>query len=129
MQQILVGRKPEIEILNKALHSPDPEMVALIGRRRVGKTYLIRQTFAGKIDFELTGEYKSGMRRQLQNFADRLTLHSKPLLPIQAPNNWHEAFNMLVMWLEASPKPEKRILFFSQRAAHRRISTTLSSAF
>ena len=114
MQQVLVGRKPEIEILHKALNSPEPEMVALIGRRRVGKTFLIRQALAGKIDFELTGEQNSGKHQQLQNFADRLTLHSKPLLPFQRPGNWHEAFNMLAMWLEADKKPQKRVLFFDE---------------
>ena len=114
MQQILVGRKLEIDILNKALHSPEPEMVALIGRRRVGKTFLVRQTLAGKIDFELTGEQDTGMRQQLQNFADRLTLHTKSLVPFQRPNNWHEAFNALITWFEADKKPQKRVLFFDE---------------
>ncbi|MFM8371610.1 MAG: ATP-binding protein, partial [Bacteroidota bacterium] len=68
MKQIIVGRKSEIEVLNKALNSNESEMVALIGRRRVGKTFLVRQALYGKIDFELTGEQRTGMRQQLQNF-------------------------------------------------------------
>lgn len=114
MDQILIGRKPEIEILNKAYQSPESEMVALVGRRRVGKTFLIRQALAGQIVFELTGEQKTGMRQQLQNFADRLTLHAKPQVPFQRPGNWHEAFKMLVLWLEANKQPQKRVLFFDE---------------
>ena len=38
----MIGRKKEIDILRKAYHSNKPELVAVIGRRRVGKTYLIR---------------------------------------------------------------------------------------
>lgn len=114
MQQVLVGRKLEFEVLNKALNSPEPEMVALIGRRRVGKTFLVQQTLAGKIDFELTGEQNTKMRQQLQNFADRLTLHNKPKIPFQRPNNWHEAFNMLITWFDADKKPQKRVLFFDE---------------
>jgi uncharacterized protein len=114
MQQILVGRTAEIDILNKALQSNEPEMVALIGRRRVGKTFLVRQALAGKIDFELTGEQNTSLRQQLQNFADRLTFHTKPLIPFQRPGNWHEAFAMLVTWLEADKKPQKRVLFLDE---------------
>jgi uncharacterized protein len=114
MQQILVGRTAEIDILNKALQSNEPEMVALIGRRRVGKTFLVRQALAGKIDFELTGEQNTSLRQQLKNFADRLTFHTKPLIPFQRPGNWHEAFAMLVTWLEADKKPQKRVLFLDE---------------
>ena len=51
----LIGRKNEQEILLKALNSSEPEMVAIIGRRRVGKTFLIRTVYDNRIDFELTG--------------------------------------------------------------------------
>ena len=114
MKQILVGRKSEIEVLNKALNSNESEMVALIGRRRVGKTFLVRQALYGKIDFELTGEQRTGMRQQLQNFADRLTIHAKPAVPFQRPGNWHEAFKMLVLWLEATSQSRRSVLFFDE---------------
>jgi uncharacterized protein len=114
MEQPLVGRKEELVILNKALQSGEPEMVAVIGRRRVGKTFLIRQAYAGRIDFEMTGTQNETSRKQLQNFADRLTLYAKPLFPFQRPANWQQAFQMLVTWLEATPKTEKRVLFFDE---------------
>jgi uncharacterized protein len=51
----LIGRKKEQDVLLKALNSNEPEMVAVIGRRRVGKTFLIRSVYEDRIDFELTG--------------------------------------------------------------------------
>ena len=50
MVQTMIGRKEEWDILNRAFHSQEPEMVAVIGRRRVGKTFLIRKVYEGKID-------------------------------------------------------------------------------
>ncbi|MEM6397661.1 MAG: ATP-binding protein [Bacteroidota bacterium] len=41
----LVGRKPEIETLNRLYQSEKSEFVAIYGRRRVGKTFLINQLY------------------------------------------------------------------------------------
>ncbi len=114
MEEIMIGRKEEVQILNKALQSKDPEMVAVIGRRRVGKTFLVKQVYKGKIDFDLTGIQNGSSRQQLQNFAERLTIFAKPLFPFQRPTNWFQAFQMLVTWLESTPKTEKRVVFFDE---------------
>jgi uncharacterized protein len=69
MSPILVGRQEEQAILRKSLHSNEAEMVAVFGRRRVGKTFLIKQTFGEAIVFELTGLQNTNNDGQLQNFA------------------------------------------------------------
>jgi AAA+ ATPase superfamily predicted ATPase len=104
MQQVFIGRKEELKILDKALQSEEPEMVAVIGRRRVGKTFMIREACKQSIDFELTGVQNGTSRQQLQNFADRLTFHAKPLFPFQRPSNWFQAFQ-----LPCSGKPPRPI--------------------
>jgi uncharacterized protein len=114
MKQSMTGRKEELAILKKALLSDEPEMVAVLGRRRVGKTYLIRHAYADRIDFDLTGIQKGTTRQQLQNFAERLTMYAKPLFPFQRPANWFQAFQMLVTWLESTPKEEKRVIFLDE---------------
>jgi hypothetical protein len=53
LEGLLIGRKRPIAELEEALASPKPELVALVGRRRVGKTYLVKQVYGQKIDFEL----------------------------------------------------------------------------
>jgi AAA+ ATPase superfamily predicted ATPase len=53
----LIGREVEKGILREALDSPSPELLALFGRRRVGKTFLVRQYYAGNLAFEFTGTF------------------------------------------------------------------------
>jgi len=68
MKKTLIGRKEEIATLEEAFLSDKPELIALIGRRRVGKTYLVKQTYNQQIDFELTGLQHAKKSEQLQNF-------------------------------------------------------------
>ena len=50
-----IGRQQEQHTLLRAFHSDEPEMVAVFGRRRVGKTFLVRTVFSEQIDFEVIG--------------------------------------------------------------------------
>ena len=95
MSPILTGRKEEQEILLTALASGEAEMVAVFGRRRVGKTYLIRQTFQQHIAFEVTGLQNSNNAGQLQNFSIQLTAFFKSPVSLKIPGDWMEAFSML----------------------------------
>lgn len=45
MSEIIIGRKAEQEILRRRIESESPELIAIYGRRRIGKTYLVRQYF------------------------------------------------------------------------------------
>lgn len=110
----LIGREPEIAVLQKAFQSDEPELVAVIGRRRVGKTFLVRTCYAGKIDFEMTGIKGGKTADQLQHFTSRLNHHVQPMLPFQQPHNWQAAFDMLVTWLEKRDKTEKAVVFFDE---------------
>lgn len=114
MPQQLVGRQAEQAILQKAYESGEPEMVAVIGRRRVGKTFLVRTAYSGKIDFEMTGVQDGNTKAQLQHFADRLNYHARPILPFKAPQNWQEAFQMLIIYLENLKKTEKIVVFLDE---------------
>lgn len=73
MSQTLVGGRREKELLQKALHSDESEMVAVIGRRRVGKTFLIRTVYQGSIDLEITGVQNAS--RQAQHRSGRSYLY------------------------------------------------------
>lgn len=114
MHQQLTGRQAEQAILHKAFESGEPEMVAIIGRRRVGKTFLVRSVYAGKIDFEITGVQNGNLRAQLQHFTDRLNYHARPILPFKPPQNWQEAFQMLIVYLENLGKQEKQVVFLDE---------------
>ena len=87
---MLIGREYEQMRLKDAYSSKRPEFVAVYGRRRVGKTYLIRRMFDGRFFFRHTGKAKTGMRGQLDAFRDSLVeAGQKDCLPLK---NWKTAF-------------------------------------
>jgi uncharacterized protein len=114
MQQNLIGRQAELAVLEKAYRSPEAELVAVFGRRRVGKTFLVRSGYGKRIGFEMTGIQNGSLREQLQHFTDRLNYHAQPLLPIGVPRDWQEAFRMLMVYLEKESQDKKVVVFFDE---------------
>ena len=111
MSNILIGRKEEQVLLIEAFQSERAEMVAVFGRRRVGKTFLIKQTYQDHIAFELTGLQSSNPEEQLQNFSNQLEIFSQSLVPVKKPTNWLDAFFMLAKFLDQQPS-DKTSCFF-----------------
>jgi len=99
METTLIGRAEELAILHTALHSDEAELVAVFGRRRVGKTFLVTSAYRDKISFEITGVQDGSRQNQLQNFADQLEAFAKPGLPLKRPADWQEAFKLLREYL------------------------------
>ncbi|MEZ4849294.1 MAG: ATP-binding protein [Bacteroidia bacterium] len=114
IQETLIGRKEEKEILQKAYNSMRPEMVAVIGRRRVGKTFLIRSVFENRIKFEVTGIKDAKKEEQLENFAIQLNEFARPTLPVKNPSSWLEAFALLRSYLETQLGSEKIVVFLDE---------------
>ena len=114
MSAIIVGRKEEQAILTKALQSSEAELIAVTGRRRVGKTYLVTSVYQARFAFELTGVQNGLLASQLQNFTDQLTQFAKPKLPIKPPQTWSEAFRLLREYLQNEGFKDKKMLFFDE---------------
>jgi AAA+ ATPase superfamily predicted ATPase len=114
MKQALVGRQQELIVLEKAYQSNEAELVAVFGRRRVGKTFLVRAAYKGKISFEITGIQNGSTNEQLQHFTDRLNYHVRPMLPFNPPRNWQEAFQMLIVYLEKQFEGKKSVIFLDE---------------
>ena len=73
----LVGREREQGLLKEALAKESSQLIAVYGRRRVGKTYLIENTLSKEIVFDSTGIKDASMRTQLNNFAAQIKKQSK----------------------------------------------------
>ena len=114
MEGLLIGRKRPIAELEEARASKKPELVALIGRRRVGKTYLVKQVYAQQIDFELIGTQHSTLASQIQNFVLRIGRYFPNFMIKQKPSSWIEAFDLLGQAIETVIKEEKKIIFFDE---------------
>lgn len=89
----LVGRLEEKKTLQSALASPKAEMVSIIGRRRVGKTFLVKSVYLDEIDFEITGIQQATRKEQLRNFMLQLSKYSGDSFPLMAPKDWLEALD------------------------------------
>src|SRR5690606_7506129 len=110
----IAGREEEKSILQEAIDSPKAELIAVYGRRRIGKTFLIRTYFKDKISFELSGSKDANMETQLFNFSTTLAkLMQIDLVPLP-PANWPEAFLMLVNYIEKLKKKGKKVIFFDE---------------
>ncbi len=114
MNKTIIGRITEKEILNKALTSNEAEMISVIGRRRVGKTYLIRSVYEGKIAFEISGLQDATGEEQLRNFANQLRKFSSSKIAIPPPKDWLEAFFILVDFLEQCDLETQPVIFFDE---------------
>jgi uncharacterized protein len=108
----IIGRAAEKDILKKILESPQSEFVAVYGRRRVGKTYLIKQFFDNQFAFYMTGTANVNMAQQLNNFFTAHNQYSKKKLD-QTPKNWFEAFENLRKLLENSTLT-KKVIFIDE---------------
>jgi AAA+ ATPase superfamily predicted ATPase len=109
----LVGRQSEIAILEEAFQSNEAEMVAVIGRRRVGKTFLIKTVYNPNIVFSITGVQNAKMEEQLSNFTYQLNEYGNTSL--ETPSNWLEAFQMLITFLKTKKNNQKKpVVFFDE---------------
>jgi hypothetical protein len=95
----LIGRKREQDALTNCLASGRPEFVAVYGRRRVGKTYLVRSFFKDGFAFYATGVASGKTRDQLKAFHAKLREYGDDARAI--PKDWFEAFRRLRKILES----------------------------
>jgi uncharacterized protein len=110
----LIGREPEIRILQQALNSPKAELIAMYGRRRVGKTHLIQTVFEKEMVFELTGIQDAPLAEQLENFSDTITAAFQLPVEIATPPNWLKAFRVLINFLEPLIVDSPKVIFFDE---------------
>ncbi len=94
---MIIGRKIELELLEEAFNIHKAQFITVYGRRRVGKTYLIRE-FYGKrrcTFFHSTGIKHGTLKDQLAVFTKALSETFFRNQPIKEPTSWAEAFDRL----------------------------------
>ena len=110
---MLIGRKSECNILATARLNNKSELIAVYGRRRVGKTFLIREYFKKEIVFEVAGLYHGNTNDQLQNFTKELKSQNKKGKE-DSPKNWLEAFTQLENYLNKLKNKKKKVIFIDE---------------
>ena len=113
----IIGRISEKQILTQVKQSSEAEFVAVYGRLRVGKTFLIREFFEKNICFEIVGIYQAPLKEQLENFTYSLGKAQKLEEKPKRPNSWMEAFYKLEKFLEETIKKQphkKQVVFIDE---------------
>lgn len=115
----IIGRTKEINELNQLYNSDKAELVAIYGRRRVGKTFLVDEALKGKITFRHAGlspvdEFGKNnlMTEQLKHFYHSLLLHG--MKKSHVPTSWLEAFYMLEMHLQTTDSDKRQVIFLDE---------------
>ena len=101
----MVGRRSESETLWRARDAEESQFIAIYGRRRVGKTYLVRKAFDGEFAFYHTGIANVGKQEQISRFVKSLEKYGIKTRP--KPKDWFAAFDLLADGLAAMPSGRK----------------------
>ena len=110
----LIGRKDEKEAFQHCLDSKESKLIAVYGRRRIGKTFLVRNYFQGKIRFEIAGLHNGNLSDQLLHFASTLTKYGWTEASLHPPQTWKAAFDMLERFLNSSTRVGKKVIFLDE---------------
>lgn len=114
----LIGRKDEMAELERYYNQDNAVFVAVYGRRRVGKTFLVNEFFKNKFDYKVTGissaeyERKQLTDMQLSNFNLALNHYSGKIFP--APKDWMQAFRQLIEYLETGANKKRQVVFIDE---------------
>ena len=109
MKDNIIGRKNEMMELQRIYDSGKSEFVAVCGRRRVGKTFLIREFFEDEMVFQTAGLANEKTAQQIKSFyTDLVDYGLQPQKEI--PNDWIDAFSLLRTLIKQSDSPRKVIL-------------------
>ena len=108
MEQRLIGREAELKLLNEYINSNRSEFIAVYGRRRVGKTFLIRKAVEDHFAFFMTGMNGVAKGEQLVNFSIALQKYTHSTT-LQTFKSWLLAFYALSQYIETLPEGKKVI--------------------
>lgn len=115
----IIGRKKEIKELLELFHSGKSEFVAIYGRRRIGKTFLVDEALRGKITFRHAGlspvdesNEKNSLKNQLKHFY--LSLQLQGMRKSKCPTTWMEAFFLLSKYLEEKDDGSRQVIFLDE---------------
>lgn len=109
MKQYIIGRDKEKSLLERVCNSNKAEFVAVCGRRRVGKTFLIKEFFEDELVFQTAGLANDRMTRQIKSFYEDLVEYGLSRQS-EVPKDWIEVFSLLRELIKQSSQERKVIL-------------------
>ena len=110
---IIIGRKSELETLDRVYQSRKSEFLILYGRRRVGKTFLVNQKFHNQFTFRISALSNATLERQLVNFHIAIAAISPEIAGDKIPADWFSAFQLLIK-LATEDQRSRKVIFFDE---------------
>ena len=109
----IIGRRDEKKLLKNRLLSKEAEFITVYGRRRVGKTYLIKHAIksVGLDAIEATGLKDGSLHIQLDIFTRAFIKVFQPIYTLATPTSWMQAFDMLTKAIDQLPKNKPFVIF------------------
>lgn len=114
VKQPLIGRTDEVNTLHGLLNSKEAELLAIYGRRRVGKSFLIKQALEANTIFSFTGTKEDTKDENLKNFIDLINQLMKPPIAYNKPSEWRDAFAILKKYIELHSATFKKVIVFDE---------------
>ena len=111
MKENILGREAEKDLLSRIYDSGSSEFIAVCGRRRVGKTFLVREFFEEEMVFQCAGVANAGTQEQLKSFYHTLRRYDNSVSTMLS--DWMDAFEMLISYLE-SLSQKRKVVFIDE---------------
>ncbi|MCC6701611.1 MAG: AAA family ATPase [Fluviicola sp.] len=110
----MIGREEQTQLMVDALKAKHSSFVAITGRRRVGKTYIVREVYTKNMCFSVTGIQSANLQTQLNNFVQKLQEHNPNTTITGKVTDWQQAFALLKFYLKSLPKTKKQVVFIDE---------------
>jgi uncharacterized protein len=114
IDQNFVGREDELHLLRSLEKQSKSDLVAIIGRRRIGKTSLVKKAYQNQFSFHFTGIKNANKEAIIKAFVDKIAEQSKSKFPIAPPDNWLDVFRLLKNHLVSLKSPKKKLVFLDE---------------
>jgi len=110
----MTGRAAQTKAMTDALKAKRSTFAAITGRRRVGKTYLIREVYKDHMCYSITGIQHADIQTQINNFMLKLAEYSNTSIIVGEVSNWQQAFIAFKSYLLQLPKNKKHVIFIDE---------------
>ncbi len=125
----IICRAEELELLHETLKSNKAELLAVIGRRRVGKTFIIREFYKAHLVFEFAGIFEADLETHMQQFSKALSTQFYNSAALEDPKNWYKAFDQLEKAYDAIKSKKKKVIFLDELPWMATSKSNFKSAF
>jgi AAA+ ATPase superfamily predicted ATPase len=107
-----INREHEVSIMRGLIKSEKSQFLALYGRRRIGKTYLIEKVYEQEMVFHFTGIKDATIEEQLEHFNN--TYFAKTKIRIPNPKNWIQALELIKDYIDTLDATTKKVIFIDE---------------